>query len=226
MALADEPRAANREQPVEARLRERLSPRAAGSQGTGGLEGDLLDGQLTVGLDGIVAGSARHPAGDLFVEGARETLELGELDRQARRHGVAAELADEIRVMSRDRVQHVADVHAGDGARANPAVRLSSTFANAMTGRRSRSFTRLATEPDDALMPALVEETRTARCVDGFGSRRCFGGERLVLHPRFDLATLLIELIESRSECHRRRHVVGEQALDADRHVVRADPQR
>ncbi len=48
------------------------------------------------------------------------------------------------------------------------------------------------------------------------------GGERLVLHLRFDLAAFLIELIEPRSERSGGWHIVSQQTPDADGHVIQA----
>src|SRR5437868_15096996 len=99
---ADQPCAADAEQPVETRLGERLPPRAAGAQRLGGIERDLLGRELAVGLDRIPGAGARAPAGHFLVEGARKAIEAGALERQPRRHGVTAESMDEIGVARGD----------------------------------------------------------------------------------------------------------------------------
>src|SRR5439155_674374 len=82
-----------------------LAPRAAGPQGLGGIERDLRRRELAVGLDRVGGGSAGRPAGNLLVERACKTIELGTLERQSRGHGVTAEALDELGVTRRDRAE-------------------------------------------------------------------------------------------------------------------------
>ena len=75
-------------------------------------------------------------------------------------------------------------------------------------------------ESNDALVPVLIEQAQTERETFAFQQQRLDGGERLVLHAGFELATVPIELRESRCKEPRSIRIVGQQALDSDRHVV------
>src|SRR3989440_4657199 len=222
MTLADYTRAADREGAVEARLRECLPPWAAGTERLRRLERDLPHGKLAVCLDGIRAGVA-GPSGHFLVECPGEGIELGALEGQPGGHRVAAELADQLRMAGGDRVQHVANVNSRDRARGAAQQRLS----------REREGDHRAANPilhpacdqaDHALMPALVIQAHAAALerMRARVAQPAHRGQRFNLHACLDSATLLVELVEARSQQARRLVALGEQALDADGHVVDA----
>src|SRR3977135_3376664 len=89
--LGNDARAADAEQPIEARLGESLAPRAAGAQGVSGIERDLRRREPAVGFDGVGGGSAGRPAGNLLVERPCEAIELGTLQRKSPRPRMTAQ---------------------------------------------------------------------------------------------------------------------------------------
>ena len=77
-------------------------------------------------------------------------------------------------------------------------------------------------EADDTLMPGLVEKAHAAsmkRMRTGV-TQLTHCAQRLGLHARFDGSAFDVELIQPLGDCARHGRVVGEQALDADGHVV------
>ncbi len=89
--------------------------------------------------------------------------------------------------------------------------------AKAITGRRRRSFTRLATRPTTPWCQLSSNRHTPLRCTARGRARQTpHGAEGLVLHARLDRAPLSVELIEPRGERCADGCVVGEQALDAD----------
>ena len=100
----------------------------------------------------------RETAPHLRIEGAREALELGKLQRQTGRHRMTAEFDDEVRVARGNAVEHVADVHARDGA--SRAAQARIVGARKSKHRAAHAFLDAARdEADDALVPALMVET-------------------------------------------------------------------
>ncbi len=81
---------------------------------------------------------------------------------------------------------------------------------------------RLCDQPDDALMPALVKQAQsialrgTTQGILKSAQRR----QSVRLHPRFDQSTLAVDAIQSLGQCGGGRHIVRQQALDADRHIL------
>src|SRR5437762_14073693 len=73
-------------------------------------------------------------------------------------------------------------------------------------------------------MPARIEQAHPAplRRAGLRIGQRAGRAERLLLHARLDRPALLVELIEARRQLPGAARVVGEQAADADAHVVEA----
>ena len=188
-----------------------------------GLQRDFLHQQLAVGLDCIAGTALRRPGSDLFVEGTREEIEAGALERQTGRHGVAAELADELRMPRVEIREHIADMNAWHGARRAAQLPLARD-RKGDHGPADAVFDTAGDQPDDALMPALIEETDAAALQGAWAwiAQATHRREGLRLHARLDRPPLMIELIETRGERGRRPDVVGEQALDSHGHVIQA----
>src|SRR5690242_15361508 len=161
VSVPDHAGAADGEHAIETRLGEGLSPGAAGTQRMRRIERDLLDGQLTIGLDGIARAAPRGPRGDFLIEGTREEVEPVALEGEARRHGVPAEFRDELRMARIDAREHVPNVDARRRARRTAQLPL----ARDRKGDYGPADVFLDTarhEPDDALVPALIEEADAA----------------------------------------------------------------
>src|SRR3979490_636796 len=93
--------------------------------------------------------------------------------------------------------------------RAEPRRLTASAIAKAITGRRTRSFTRLATNPTTPWCQLSSNRHTPLRCgAPGPGSAR----QRT--------APLLVGPLEPRRERLGGGEVIGEKALDADGHVV------
>ncbi len=107
--------------------------------------------------------------------------------------------------------------------RAEPRRRLSSTFAKAITGRRDALFYAACDEAYYALVPAFVVEA-DATALDRWArvAQLAHGGQRFGLHARFDRAAFFVQFVQARRQLCCCLNVVGEQATDADAHVVEA----
>ncbi len=108
-----------------------------------------------------MAGCGGHPARHLLVECTRKRVELVQLDGQPRCHRVTAKLVDEVGVTRGNCIQHVANVHSGNGAcgSAQPVV---IDFGECNYGTTHAFFHAARNETDHALMPALVVEAHAA----------------------------------------------------------------
>jgi hypothetical protein len=76
-------------------------------------------------------------------------------------------------------------------------------------------------QTDDAVMPSLVEQHDTARQLAALRCKPC--GDRmfsLLDHRRLQIAALGIDRGKFFGEIARAQRIVGEQAIDADAHVV------
>ena len=207
--------------PVEAGLGKCLAPGPAVAQRLRGLERDLVARELAIGLDAIRRDRRIAPARHFLVEGAREGIEVALFERQARGHGMSAEAADELGVTRRDAIEHVADVNARH--RARRAAQRAIAVARERDDRTAHAILDATRDQShDALVP-VRHRTGTRRDASGHrsGSRRtAHGRQRRALHARFDLAALDIERIETRGERQRFGIRVGQQATNADRHVI------
>ena len=146
----------------------------------------------------------RRSSSDALRHRTRAKLfQAGRRQRQTRRHRVAAEFLDQSRMPRRDGIEHVANVHAGT-ERAEPFSVVSSARANAITGRCTRSLTREATSPTTPWCQDSSNRHRPS------GSSRILGAHvgdrehRLLLHLLLELAPILIQLRQARSEQARR----------------------
>ena len=117
---------------------------------------------------------------------------------------MAAELLDETRVARRDRVEHVANIDAGD--RARRAAQRSALGARESDHRPMQPILDApGDEPDDALMPARIEQAQPERLAAGLIEAHRRGElDGLELHALLDLAPLLVEPGELRRERARR----------------------
>src|SRR6185312_14032558 len=186
------------EHAIETGLGEGLSPGAAGAQRMRRIERDLLDRELAIGLDGIARTAARRPGGDFLIECAREKIEPVALEGEAGRHGVAAEFRDELRMAHIEAREHISDVDAG--RRACRAAQLPlACDRKGDHGPADVLLDAARHEPDDALMPALIEETDTASLEGARAgvAKAAHCRERLHLHAPLDRPPLLVELIET-----------------------------
>src|ERR1700722_275495 len=223
VALADDARRANDEHAIEARLREGLAPGAAAAQRVGRLKRNLRHGKFAVGLDAVHALALAEAAFHFLVEGARKALELGKLQGQTGRHRMTAEFDDEVRVARGDAVEHIADVHARDGA--SRAAQARIVGARKSKHRAAHALLDAARdEADDTLVPALIVETHAAplQRAPALLVETLHGGERIGLHARLDRAALAIEPVEAAGKRHRLALLVRQQTLDADLHVIDA----
>ena len=100
-----------------------------------------------------------------------EGRQIGFAQRQAGRHGVAAESVDQVRMLGRDAVEGVANIDAGNGAR--------RTAQRTVLGARERDDRPMQPVLDSsgdqshhALMPALIEKTNPERLRAASLSRR------------------------------------------------------
>ena len=99
----------------------------------------------------------------------------------------------------RDRVEHVADVHAGD--RARRALQRRCVRARQRDHRTMHAILDARShQTDHTLMPGLVEQAQTERQRRIFGAHVRDREHRFLLHLQLELATVVIELREPRRE--------------------------
>ena len=126
----------------------------------------------------------------------------------------------------RDGIEHVADVHARHRARG--AAQLAGTGVGEGDHRPTHTILQAAGhQSDHALVPARIVETEPMAAAAPAAvavriAQVTHGGDRLLLHPALDRTALLVQLVEARRERQRLGRRVGEQATDADRHVIEA----
>ncbi|MCY1215315.1 hypothetical protein D9M72_271580 [compost metagenome] len=171
--------------------------------------------QRSVGLDDRLESVAARQFAHGGVEGGGEGGEILAAERQAGRHGVAAELAYQVGVALGHQVQRVAQVHVRDGA----AGAADFVVAGGREGQRGPPEFFLQArghQPHDALVPAGIEHAD-----GGAGGRvRLFhGGQRLFAHLGLDRAALAVDVVEFARHFQRLGLVVGGQAGDAQAHV-------
>ena len=171
------------------------------------------------------------PGQRVFVDPARDFLDEGALERRqvvraqchARGHRVAAELVEQTGMTGGDRVEDVAHVNARH--RAGRALDPARLF-----GGRERNHGPVQSlldprrdEPDHALVPAVVVHADAGRHVARESRQlRVELCQRFELHLRFELASIGVELREAPGEFTRRGRIVGQQAVDAQSHVLEA----
>src|SRR6185369_2123803 len=104
---------------AEARRRKALSP-DFGSEEERGFQSEVRGVQRAVGLDDSLQVGRREERARRVLEGVAEAREIGLLERQARRRGVAAEPENQSGMPQGDAVERVAQVQVGDGAPGAP----------------------------------------------------------------------------------------------------------
>lgn len=109
MTLAHQPLLQQAKATVEERLREHLPPGPGVAQHLGYVHGHLLPGERPVGEHLTLQQRRIQPFGHQFAEAALKLIEFRLLQRQARRHRVAAKLDHQprIEVSSRSRASRM-----------------------------------------------------------------------------------------------------------------------
>ena len=181
-------------------------------------QADLIGLQRPVRLHRAGEQGAVARCAGRVLERPREALVARGVQRQAGRHGVAAEAAHHVRRLLRHEVQRVAQVHAFDRAAGTAQLRLAG--ARERDGRAMELLLHArGDQSDDTLVPVLVEQADGACRLDGVGIQR---GERIELHVALDVAALAVQLVQLLRQLERALEAVGRQALDAHRHVGQA----
>src|SRR5690606_27646745 len=193
MPLADHAHAANAKRAVEERLRKCLAPRAGFAQQARDLDRELGSAQLAVRIQHAHRIFGRDPSTDFRVERRAKFFQAIGGQRQTRSHCMPAEFQDQTGMPRRDRIEHIANVHARHGAR--------GAFQRALVAARERDHRPMhavldarGDEPDDALVPSLVVQAQTERQPPVLREHRFDRRHRFLLHLQLQLAAILIEL--------------------------------
>src|SRR5690554_2035504 len=220
MVLTDNALAHHAEFAVKHRLRKMLSPGAGTLEQVGGVQVQLFRGQGAVGGDGGFQIFWFQGIAHGLVEGVAEPFKVVPGNGHAGGHGVAAVFFHQPRVLRVDHGQGVADVKAGDGA-----GRAFEVFAVVIGREGDGGAVGLfadsgGQDADHALVPVLVEQGQApgqAFDVEGHGGKQVLG---LGFHVFFDAAPFAVEVVQFPGEAQGFVAAVGEQAGDADAHVV------
>ena len=213
---------------VELRGREALAPNLSIQQARH-LQTHLGRFQRAVGFDALrEVAFIEQFAGDLL-EGGGKIPKIGFGDAQASRRRVPAKFPDQRRMAFADQVQRVAQMQCGDGA---PGAFQLPVVRAREGDRRAMEFILEARreDADHALVPGFVEQYQAGRfdrlrtgtmvrmahpAIDLLQRR-----QRAVLHLRFDAASFAVQRVQPCCDLHRGLRIVGQQAVDAQAHVV------
>src|SRR5882672_8205247 len=221
MAFADDARIEHREAAIEYGFGKSLPPRSCRAQRLRRRERHFRWLQLAVGQHAPFGILRFQVAADLLGEAAAKLLEPLALQGEAGGHRVAAELFEQSRFALGDGIECIAQVHAGHRTRGTtqPAgvggsERDDRTMQALLGARRN--------EADDARMPLFIEKAQAERQAGVIDLHALHDRGRLLVHPALDRSPLGIQPAELGGKETRARRVVGQQALDAERHVVEA----
>ena len=207
------------EHAVEQRLREMLSPRPGLAQRLGQVQVEFFHRQAAVGQQPSGEVVLAQLAADLLVEGLGERGVVRFGQGQPRRHGMATELADQLRMARGHRIERVADVKPRHGARR--ALEHAVAGIGESDGRAVVPLLEARGEDaNDALVPLCIEQAqaighRLDRQVPQLG-------QRLALHALFDGLAVLVQAVQLLGHVQRQGRILAEQALDTQAHVVQA----
>ncbi len=207
------------EHTVEQRLRKMLPPRPGLAQRLGQVQVEFLHRQAAIRQQSPGEVVLAQLAADLLVEGLGERGIVGFGQGQPSRHGMATELADQLRMARGHRIERVADVKPRHGARR--ALEHAVTGIGESDGWAVIPFLEARSQDaNDALVPLCIEQAqaighRFDRQVPQLG--QCF-----TLHALFDGLAVLVQAIQLLSHVQRQGIILAEQALDTQAHVVQA----
>ena len=220
MPLTDDTRAFDLELALEQRFGEALPPWPGGAQHFRQLHAHVRRRQFAVGQYLTDEITLLHARTHLGVEGEREGVEVGLVERQAGRHRVTAETSYQAGIVRGHRVQRVAYMQSGHRARGA----LDLAFAGRREGddRPVRALAQARGEDaGNTLVPAGVVQAKPPRQTRriGIDAQPLERHQRFLLHDRLDLAAFAVELVEFAGHAPRRLGVFTHQALDTGRHV-------
>ncbi|MNS92366.1 hypothetical protein D3C72_1265010 [compost metagenome] len=204
---------------MEQRLGEVLPPGPGMAQGLGQVEVELLHRQAAVGQQPTGQVLFAQLASHFFVERLGKCREIGLGQRQPRRHRVAAELADQLRVARRHGIQRIANME--------PRHRTRRPFEHALAsvgesdGRPVVTLLQARSQnTDNPLVPVGIEQ---AQAIWHRLDRQVLElGQGLALHALFDRLAVLVQVVQLLGHVLGQGRVFTQQAFDAQAHVVQA----
>ncbi len=189
------------------------------------LDSAVLGFERSIGIKATGECGSVQPLLRYFVQALLEVVKIFLCDGAARRHGVAAKAQQHARVALGHQIQRVAQVEAWDGAaRAFELVLLARRGAGRKHKRGAVQFVLDARghDADHAFMKVGVEHTNGGRRFFVFVKQRFSDGKGLLAHAAFNLAALAVDAVQHLGQFVTARDVVGQQALNAQRHVGQA----
>ena len=209
---------------AEHRRRKTLAP-DGGVQRVHHVGAPVFGRQRAVGLQPARERGGIQPFGGDLLQRAVEGVEVLFGNGAAGRHGVAAKFDQHAGVALGYQVERVAQVKAGNrAARALEHVGLPRRVAGGEDEGRAVQpvFQPRGDDADHAFVKVGVEHGQGRRR-DRIGVEQPLGDlHRLLAHAAFDFAPLAVDAVERGGQLGRARRVVGQQQLDAQRHVGQA----
>ena len=180
------------------------------------LKRDVGGFQAAVGDKGLRQRFGFDHRGGGFFKGSLKAREVGLGNAQAGGHGVAAEFDDQPGMALGHGIENVAQVHAGN--RAAGAAQFAVVGGGEHDGGAVEAlFQTAGNNTDHALMEVFaVHRQRSLVFRQGVGA----GGERVFQHALLDFLAHLVQAVEFAGDFLRFFQAAGQQAGDADRHIV------
>ena len=231
MALLEHFPLRHRENTVKQRLLEALAPGAGRAQRPRVRRIKLMLGQLTITEQLRLQLVRGQLARRLGLEGLGKGLQMRLLKTQAGRHRVPAEFFDQARMGGIDRGQGIADMETSNRARRAAQQRAAGFGRGKGNGRPVQPVLDLrGHQADHPRMPVRIEQTGGNRGLADAGLGACHRGLGLVGHLLLDGTALAVDALQGLRDLLRLDGIIGEQQLDAQRHVLQpaggVDPRR
>ena len=220
MVFADDAALDDVEYTVEQWLGKALPPWPGGTQALGQWQIQFGGAQFAIAEDLVTQIPGIEMAPHLFIEGPAETVQVRLRQRQSGGHGVTTKFAQQIGVALGHCVQRVADVQTRHRARR------ALDFILARLGEDDHRPVQAVLDPrgedaDHPRMPVRLEQAQAHGQPGVLGQFHFVEDEhRFGLHFRLDITPLAIQFVQPLRQQQGRVRVVGEQAFDAQRHVL------
>ena len=206
---------------MEQRLWEVLPPGAGFAQRCRHIQGQLGNLKLPVRQQPPGQVCRLQLAPHLGIKSRSKGRKIHLAQRHAGRHGVAAKLADQLRMPGRNGVQRVPDMQAR--YRAGRALYHALSGIGKGNHRAVKTILQARSEnADNALVPLGIEQAQTKGQVLLIELHGLQGFQRLLLHIALDGLAVAIQAIQLTRHIQRQTLVLGQQALDTQADIVQA----